>query len=142
MQRSAMTSPPRAKSTNSARLRITLGRSWQPFVPSAEPDTELLGTVSRGAQVGALARLADGSYVQINGDWRTPLNSAKVEHALRAARVLPGGSRPRPRSPAAEIDQGAPIAESSALAAAPVVVRVRKRRVAVLPPQDPVERGG
>ncbi|MGM9491474.1 hypothetical protein [Ideonella sp. YS5] len=137
-----MNSPQRAKSTNSARLRITLGRGWQPFVPSAEPDTELLGTVSRGAQVGALARLADGSYVQINGDWRTPLNSAKVEHALRAARVLPGGSRPRPRSSANELDASPPVTETPAMAAAPVVVRVRKRRVPVLPPQDPAGRKG
>ena len=124
------------KSTNSSRLRITLGPTWQLFVPSAGPDTELLGTVSRGAQVGALARLADGRYVQVNGDWTTPLNGARVEHAMRSARVLAGGFRPRPRASASEMSLPDSTPGTPAPAAAAVVVRVRKRRVAVLPQSD------
>jgi hypothetical protein len=129
-----MPSSKSVKSTNSSRLRITLGRIWQPFVPSAGPDTELLGTVSRGAQVGALARLPDGRYVQVNGDWMTPLNGAKVEHALRSARVLPGGYRPTPLASRTKIAGPKPNADTPALPATPVIVQVRKRRVAVLPP--------
>jgi hypothetical protein len=120
------------KKKTPSRLRITLGRSWQQFVPNPEPGTELLGTLSRGAQVGALARLADGRYVQINGDWVTPLNSARIEHALRSARLLPGASaarsvgRPMESTP----EEAGPAA---APAAAPVTVHVRKRRAAQLP---------
>jgi hypothetical protein len=116
------------------RLSITLGPTWQQFVPRPEPGTELLGTLSRGAQVGALARLADGRYVQINGDWITPLNSARIEHALRSARVLPRGAGARPAIRPLASASAAP-AEPGAVeaAAAAVTVRVRKRRVLQLP---------
>lgn len=136
-----MRAPQTAKKKNASSLRITLGRSWQPYVAGTEPDAELLGTVSRGAQIGALARLRDGRYMQVNGDWMTPLNGAKVEHALRKARILP--QRPpaqaRPSDPA--IAPPEPIGGTPAAPAAPVVVRVRKRRVAVLPPAQTAPSG-
>ena len=127
-----MRAPDPARKKNPSRLRITLGRSWQAYVPGTAPDGELLGTVSRGAQIGALARLPDGRYMQVNGDWMTPLNGAKVEHALRKAGIqphrLPSGSR---LAEAAMVP--GPIGERPAAPTASVVVRVRKRRVAVLP---------
>jgi len=135
-----MRAPPIAKKKNASSLRITLGRSWQPYVAGTEPDAELLGTVSRGAQIGALARLRDGRYMQVNGDWMTPLNGAKVEHALRKARILPQ----RPPAQARSSDPAAlaePIGATPAAPAAPVVVRVRKRRVAVLPHGQPAPSG-
>jgi hypothetical protein len=52
--------------TNTA-WRILLGEHWHRFT-SAQPNLEMLGTVQRGAQIGALARRIDGSYVQLNGD--------------------------------------------------------------------------
>ena len=128
-----MRAPDPAGKKTPSHLRITLGRSWQAYVPGTAPDAELLGTVSRGAQIGALARLPDGRYMQINGDWMTPLNGAKVEHALRKARTLPQGPRARALpSPPPGIPQE-PLIERPAVPSAPVVVRVRKRRVAVLP---------
>lgn len=128
-----MRAPEPARKKNASRLRITLGRAWQPYVPGNAPDAELLGTVSRGAQIGALARLPDGRYMQINGDWMTPLNGAKVEHELRKARTLPHGPRGRASSLPLPGMPHEPVIERPAAATAPVVVRVRKRRVAVLP---------
>jgi hypothetical protein len=122
------------KKAGASRLHITLGRTWQQFVPNPEPGTELLGTLSRGAQVGALARLADGRYVQINGDWVTPLNSARIEHALRSARVLPAAAGQRmAMSTKAAASADPASAEAAANAPSSVTVRVRKRRAAQLP---------
>jgi hypothetical protein len=63
---------------------ILLGEHWQRFT-SAQPNLEMLGTVQRGAQIGALARRIDGSYVQLNGDNLTPLGAFQIERALRRA---------------------------------------------------------
>jgi hypothetical protein len=135
-----MRAPP-ARKKNPSQLRITLGRAWEPYVLGASPDAELLGTVSRGAQIGALARLPDGRYMQINGDWMTPLNGARVEHALRKARNLPRGSRARAQPPATSDTLHQPVVERPTAPATPVVVRVRKRRVAVLPHPDAAPPG-
>lgn len=57
------------------------------FVPRVGPGVHLLGVVQRGLETGALARLPDGSYAQVNGDIVQPLNRTQVEIALRCAGV-------------------------------------------------------
>lgn len=66
------------------KLQVALGPRWSFFATERE-GMELLGTVQRGMQIGALAQLADGSYAQVNGDIVEPLNKSRVDHALRAA---------------------------------------------------------
>lgn len=83
---------------------------------------ELLGTVQRGAQIGALGRLPDGQHVQVNGDWMHALNSHQVGLAVKHARRRQPSSCLR--SPVRQ-DRSAPV----------VVVR-KKRRVALVPQQQ------
>ena len=47
----------------------------------------LLGSVRRGPQMGALAMTEDGQYVQVVGDYVTPLNSSQLARAM--AKVKP-----------------------------------------------------
>lgn len=47
---------------------------------------QLLGSVTRGPQTGALARDQDGNYLQVNGDYTSPLNSLRLRQAVAAAR--------------------------------------------------------
>ncbi|WP_211260333.1 hypothetical protein [Xenophilus azovorans] len=70
----------------------------------------MLGTVQRGMQIGALALLDDGSYVQVNGDVIERLNTSRVLHVMRGRHeAAPRETRP---------------------AAAPVVIVKKRRRVA------------
>lgn len=100
-----------------ARMTIRLDTNLQRFTAADHPDLRYLGVVQRGMEVGALALTADGRYVQVNGDIVQELNASRVRAALGPAHT----SRIGPSAPAP---------------AAPVVVTVRKRRVAVLPPED------
>jgi hypothetical protein len=93
---------------------VCLGEHWQRFT-SAQPGLEMLGTVQRGAQIGALARLDDGRYVQLNGDHQTVLGAFQIERALRKAQAH--AAPPRYRSSAA------------APAKTAVAVIIKKRRI-------------
>lgn len=64
------------------------------FVQQVRADARVLGVVQRGLETGALARLADGSYAQVNGDIVQMLNPAQVEAALRCAGLEPGRNAP------------------------------------------------
>jgi hypothetical protein len=80
-------------------LFVRLGPEWSRFTYE-RPDMELLGTVQRGAQIGALGRLPDGRHVQVNGDWTHPLNSHQVDLAVELAKhrqpqTFPRAARPR-----------------------------------------------
>lgn len=97
--------------------RIAIGPRWTSFAYERE-GMQMLGTVQRGMQIGALARLADGSYAQVNGDVVEPLNKSRVEFALRTTAT---GAQP-----------GAPIANASRPSPSTVVV-IKKRRRIVLP---------
>jgi hypothetical protein len=107
------------------RLHITLGAGWERFVPHRSNETmRFLGVVRQGPQFGALAELEDGSYVQLNGDWITPLNTSRVKHELKQARTAPKKAwAERPQVPAG----------AAPPPAATVQVTVRKRRVVQLP---------
>lgn len=101
-----------------SRLIIRLGPQWAQFTYARE-GLELLGTVQCGAQIGALARLSDGSFAQVNGDWTVPLSASRVQTALRQAEARP------PKRRSAQWDETA--LQHPSPAAAPVVI-VRKRR--------------
>jgi len=104
----------------SAKLRIVLhDRAHQRFVPRVPAGGVLLGVVERGMNIGALARLRDGSFVQVNGDVIQPLNRSQVETALR--RTKPA------RRFDAETAAQAPPADAGA-----VVVTVKRRRRTVV----------
>jgi hypothetical protein len=68
---------------------VCLGEDeWRRFTAGGDPadGLRMLGSVRRGAQIGALARDANGRYVQINGDYRTELNQAQIAAALQHPR--------------------------------------------------------
>lgn len=78
----------------------------------------LLGSVRRGAQLGALAITADERYVQVVGDFVSPLPNGEISRALARARKLQPYEpyvRPRP---------------AAGTAPAPIVT-VKRRRVFV-----------
>lgn len=88
----------------------------------------LLGSVQRGAQIGALAVDNEGDYFQVNGAYVSPLNKRLIGKAVAAAK---GRSAPRP-APAPQRNTSAPV------------VTVRRRRVAVdtMPPRANESGGG
>lgn len=57
------------------------------FLPRPPAEGTVLGVVQRGMLTGALVKLNDGTYAQVNGDFVEPLNASSVEHAIRAAGV-------------------------------------------------------
>jgi hypothetical protein len=68
---------------------VRLGREeWMRFTYErpAGHALRLLGTVTRGPQTGALARDQDGNFMQVNGDYTSPLNSPRLRQAVAAAR--------------------------------------------------------
>jgi hypothetical protein len=105
---------------------VRLGQQeWMRFTyERTGPDMpRLLGSVQRGASIGALAQMPNGDYLQLNGDHETPLNPRYILKAIAKAEAQ-GARRPpmqARRAPAA----GAP----------PVVVTVRRRRI-VPPPAE------
>ena len=94
-----------------ASIRIIVGQRWAVFAQQRVGMT-MLGTVQRGMQIGALARLSDGTYAQVNGDVVETLNTSRVRHALRGQ----CGDPPAPRQ---------------SRAATAVVTIKRRRRIAV-----------
>ncbi|WKB51536.1 hypothetical protein [Eleftheria terrae] len=76
--------------------RVRLGEVyWRRFTqPRPEGDAlELLGSIERGAQIGALAVSTEGLYFQLNGDHSTALSTSQVRAAVRRAAEAPP---PRP----------------------------------------------
>lgn len=106
---------------------IRLGQiEWSRHTYPRHDDNELtlLGSVRRGAQIGALAITNEGQYVQVVGDHIITLNNSKIRLALSKANaanpqraVEPSFSAPRIASVASTV---------------PVVV-VKRRRVFVMP---------
>ena len=106
--------------------RVVLGRTaWSRHTyerPEGD-ELKLLGSVSKGAQVGALAMTAQGEYVQVVGDHLTPLKSEEIAKAVANAPKESNPEFSRETLPWLEARKESP---------APVVI-VRKRRVAVMP---------
>lgn len=80
---------------------------------------QLLGSLRRGMQTGALARDLEGRYVLLNGDHQTTVNQSQVEAAVRRATPRPGqaGAPAVTYQPVIGRPQGTPV------------VVVRRRRV-------------
>lgn len=93
------------------RLRANVLR----FTAQHHPGLNYLGTVQRDLQIGALARRADGSYVQVNGSFIEPLDTTEVEAALSIA-----GARPA---------LAGPVVARGFTAPTPTVIVRRKRRM-------------
>ncbi len=94
---------------------------WRRFTYDRTPegDLQLIGSIRKGLQAGALARTRDGQYVLLVGDHETPLNSSQMEKALK--------SIPREYlTPAASAPQ-----RSNTSTLPPPVITVKKRRVIV-----------
>ena len=102
--------------------RVVLGRvAWSRYTyERPEGDAlKLLGSISKGAQVGALAITLAGDYVQVVGDYLVPLKTKEIAKALANApkesnpefstQILP---QPTPRK-----------------TAPPPVIIVKKRRI-------------
>jgi hypothetical protein len=109
--------------------RVVLGRlAWSRYTyerPQGDA-LKLLGSVSKGMQVGALAMTADDQYVQVVGDHITPLNTKKITKAVANA---PKESATRYPDFSREFHQVLGAHKNNP---APVVI-VKKRRVAVMP---------
>jgi hypothetical protein len=122
--------------------QIQLGELyWRRFTterPTSE-GLQLLGSVQRGAQKGALAVSNDGqTYYQINGDYLTPLSPAQLKRAVQIATaalhtgVAPlgaGASAVRSSTTPSWSLPHNPQAHRPRSAASPVVVVVKRRRV-------------
>jgi len=103
------------------RWHVQPGPTWSRFSPRRS-DLQLLGTVQNGPQIGALGKLPDGRYVQVNGDVLSPVNTHKVQAAINAAMHRPA-SRPA-YSPSPQDSEAKPAAAP----ASPITVTYRKRR--------------
>lgn len=70
----------------SSPLVIHLGaRLNLPWMVAPAEGCHVIGEVSRGQEMGQLAVMPDGQYVQVNGSVIQPLNASRVQAALRKA---------------------------------------------------------
>ena len=88
------------------RWVVRLGREeWQrhTYERPQEQGLRLLGSVTCDALIGALAITAEGEYLQINGDYVSPLNTSQLRRAVAEASRSRNSSNdwrpelPRPR---------------------------------------------
>ena len=68
--------------TNRSRLIVTVGGPWRLYQHTAPPGMQMLGTVQRGMEVGALARTQAGLLVQVNAGAVRSLDQRKALAAL------------------------------------------------------------
>ena len=129
VQPSSETSPSNSKQLLKPRKPgwpVVLGRTaWSRHTyerPEGD-DLKLLGSVSKGAQVGALAMTAEGEYVQVVGDQLAPLKTKEIAKAVANA---PKESNPE------FLREAPPWLVARKESPAPVVI-LKKRRVAVMP---------
>ena len=66
--------------TNRSRLIVTVGGPWRIYT-HAMSGFEMLGTVQRGMEVGALARTPAGLLVQVNAGAVRALDQRKAQAA-------------------------------------------------------------
>ena len=70
--------------TNRARLIVTIGGPWRLYT-HAMSGFEMLGTVQRGIEIGALARTPAGLLVQVNAGAVRALDQRKAQAAIVAS---------------------------------------------------------
>lgn len=72
--------------SNRARLIVTPGGPWRLYQRRPPPGWDLLGTVQRGDEIGALARnKATGNLVMMRAGAASMLDQRKAQTALKAA---------------------------------------------------------
>lgn len=117
------------------RPLVRIGNTWR-FFSQALPDHEMLGTIQRGLEIGALAKVAGGKYVQLNGSVVQKLNTGLVEAAIvRAQRGVasciapPSIAPPENTQCAAEqpIDNASNTPEDACAPAKPTVLYKKRR---------------
>ena len=86
---------------------------------ASDQEFRLIGRIARGQQVGALAVTPQGQYLQVNGDYVTPLSAGQVRGALLAVQSSQAWHTPQTRA-----------------AAVNVVVHVKRRRKVAVPQGD------
>jgi len=99
---------------------VRLGRdewSRHTYARLANDPIRLLGSVRRGAQIGALGITADEQYVQVVGDLIVPLNKGQIARAIGKYKTI-------------EVRLPPPCVHR--VAAPPPVVVVKRRRIAVM----------
>lgn len=72
-------------SVNRSRLTVILDGSWHLYTQPL-PGWTMLGTVQRGAELGALGLSPAGVYAQINAGAIRSLDQRKTRAAIQAAR--------------------------------------------------------
>jgi hypothetical protein len=108
------------------RLVVQLGKGWRQFTLPV-PGLAMLGTVLRGLEIGALARTADGRYLQVNGSIVREWPAQRVEPAIaRARHWLAAHSRLAP-PPEPEASEHSPAVDLAARTLA--VVTYKRRRI-------------
>lgn len=111
------------------RWVVRLGEAyWRRFTHAREPGEglQLLGSVEKGAQIGALGLGSDGRYYQVNGDFLTPLSNSQLRSAVRRAQVAVSAEEKR--------------AQYAAPKSTPVVI-VKKRRTIAPAGTEPAPPG-
>ena len=68
-----------------ARLTITPGGPWRLYQHTVPPGWEMLGTVQRGMEIGAIARTQAGLLVQVNAGAIRALDQRKARAAMAPA---------------------------------------------------------
>jgi len=63
---------------------------WGKFTRTQREGLQLLGSVQRGAGIGALAATPDGRYLQVNGDYVSELDANEVGIAVESAKFNAG----------------------------------------------------
>jgi hypothetical protein len=102
--------------------QVRLGESeWTRHThpPTPEDGLRLLGSVRRGAQLGALAVDRHGLYWQLNGDFATKLSQSQVAAAVRRAEEHQVAQRP----------STAEGVQTRASQPTPVIIVKRRRRI-------------
>ena len=76
---------------NRSRIIVTVGGPWRLYQHTVPPGMQMLGTVQRGLEIGALARTQAGLLVQVNAGAVRMLDQRKAEAAV--------GDMPSPTDP-------------------------------------------
>ena len=67
---------------NRARIIVTLGGPWRLYQHQPPPGMQMLGTVQRGMEIGALAKSPAGLLAQVNAGAVRALDQRKALAAL------------------------------------------------------------
>lgn len=68
---------------NRGRLLVDIHGAWRLYTQTIPAGSKALGTVTRGAETGALVRMPTGLLVQITAGVIGSLDQSKAEAALR-----------------------------------------------------------